>query len=135
MAKPLTEEQEKELRNPYVDFGAKQNLAVQTGNRTIAQQVEDFARASRAIMVSRANAIPEIPGMPVYADHLEIELLRREVDGELLVARMRLDEDQRKAVEQAKQQAEKNAKELERIREIERSSPNPNTTTATIERP
>lgn len=125
--KELTEDQLKELRNPYVDFGAAQNLTVQSGNKSIAQQVEDFARAGRAIMVSRANAIPEIPGMPVYADHLEIELLRREVDGELLVARKRVEEDQKRALEAAKTKAAKNAQELQRIREVERSSPNPNT--------
>lgn len=117
----MIEDQERELRNPYVDFTNSVNLAVQTGSRNIAQQVDDFQRAGRAILVSRANAIPEIPGMPIYADPLEIELLRREVDGEILVARKRLEEDQQKAIEQAAQQATKNAEELKRIKDVKKA--------------
>lgn len=130
-SKELLEEEEKALRNPQVEFDGQPNLAVQTGNKTISQIMDDFDRAGRAIQVARADgSMPEIKGLPAYPDPLETELLRREIDGELLVARKRLLEDQQKQVNAAIERAAKNEQELARIKLAgEASKTAPETTT------
>lgn len=118
----LLKEEELTLRNPQVDFSACVNLAVQTGYKSIAQQVEDFRRAGRAIQVARADAsYPEMAGLPAYPDPIETELLRREVDADLLIARRQLMADQEAAQKAAEERAGKNAEELERIKAAEQA--------------
>lgn len=118
ISKELAEEFEKDLRNPQVDFSGEQNLAVQTGNKSIAQQIEDFARAGRSILVARDNLQP-IPGLPAYPDPIEAILLEREVRADILIARKKISEDQAAAQEQARIAAEKNAEELSRIKALQ----------------
>lgn len=112
---------EAEIRNPQIDFRGEKNLAVQTGYKTIAQEISDFERAGRAIMVANADAhYPEMAGLPAYPDPIEAELLRREVDAELLIARKRLLEDQEAAFKAAEDRARKNEEELTRIKAIQK---------------
>lgn len=108
------ENKEQILRNPSVDFTGLPNLAVQI-HKTIAQEVADMERAGRAIMIANADMYPpEVEGMPLYPDPIEAEILRREVNGELLIARKRYAEEQETAQRRAAEQQEKNNKELER---------------------
>lgn len=109
---------EAELRNPQVDFTNHPNLAVQTGNKTISQIIEEFDRAGRAIMVAEADAnFPETPGLRLYPDPLETWLLENEVDAELQIARKRLLEDQENANKKAEENLTKAQKEAKRLRE------------------
>ncbi|QXP08567.1 MAG: hypothetical protein [Arizlama microvirus] len=120
MAKTALEidaENEKSLRNPHVDFTGLPNLASQVGWKTIPQEINDFEKAGRAIMVSNADAnFPEVEGLPAYPDPIEARLLETEVNAQLLIARKRLAEDQEEAVKDAQRRAEKNQAELERIK-------------------
>lgn len=126
----LKEFQEKELRNPQVDFTGEQNLAVQTGYLSIQQQMADFERAGQAIMVANSDRlIPELPGLPAYPDPIETILLQREVDAELLIARRRLLMQDELNLQAAKLKAEHNESELNRIKRAESEAAQANATT------
>lgn len=115
------EEIEIEMRNPQINFENVPNLAVQTGNKSIQETIADFERAGRAIMVANADEnFPEVDGLPYAPDPLEAEILRREIDGEMLVARKRLAEDQERAMENSRAMAAKNEEELQRLRIYEK---------------
>lgn len=115
-SKELIEEEELSLRNPQIEC-LEPNVTVQTGNKSISQQMEDFVRAGRSIQVARADqVIPETPGMPAYPDPIETILLQREIDADLLIARKRLLEDQQRQIEAAGDKAKKNEQELARIK-------------------
>nr|WAE43761.1 MAG: hypothetical protein [Microviridae sp.] len=108
---------EKELRNPQTDFTDEVNLAVQTGYKTIPQQIEDFERAGRAIMVANADEVyPEMPGLPAYPDPIEAKLLMTEINADLLIARKRVQEDQNQAAKAAADRHKKNEEELAKFR-------------------
>jgi hypothetical protein len=107
------------LRNPQIDFTNVPNLAVQTGNKTITQIMEEFDRAGRAILVANADQnFPETPGLRLYPDPIEALILEREINAELLIARKRLQEDQEEARKQLEKRAATNEAELARIKAI-----------------
>lgn len=118
-----------ELRNPQVDFRGETNLAVQTGNKTIPQMIEDFRRAGRAIQVARADQVfPETEGLPLYPDKIETELLKREVKADLLIARKRVEEEQKAQQDQLNEKNQKKLEDLEKIqaaREAAGEAPKP----------
>lgn len=104
-------------RNPSINFQGIPNLTVQTGNQSIAQLIDEFDRAGRAIMVANADQnFPEVPGLRLYPDKIEAMILEREINAEILIARKRLEEDQEASKKKIEAANEKNAKELERLR-------------------
>ncbi|WNK14317.1 MAG: hypothetical protein [Microvirus sp.] len=132
MAKTALEidaENERDLRNPHIDFTGLPNLAAQVGYKTIPQEIQDFERAGRAILVANADQnFPETAGLRAYPDPIEAKLLETEVNAQLLIARKRLAEDQEQSLKDAQERAKKNETELERIRAMAKpEGPEPTT--------
>lgn len=123
MAKTATEIDEENklqlLRNPQVDFTGKPNLAVQTGNQSISQIMDEFDRAGRAILVANADQnFPETRGLRLYPDPLETKLMQTEINAELQIARKRVLEDQEQARKVLEKANEKNEVELKRLKSL-----------------
>ena len=73
-------------------------------------------------MVARTDqTYPEMPGLPAYPDPVETELLRREVDADLLIARKNVIERQKQAEEAAKNRGQKAEEDLKKIQAAEKT--------------
>lgn len=110
-------------RNPSTDFTGLPNMAAQTGWKTISEEIRDFEKAGRAIMIANHDRAGEpIDGLPAYPDPIEAKILEMEVNADIIIARKRLAEDQAREAQALAERQEFNNKELERYRLLEQQA-------------